>query len=324
LIMSSISQKNDISDNEIIKDFAEEIGTSEKLDYLYLLTINDIRATNPSLWNGWKHQLLKNLYLTTRSRINKEPVKTSTDISHDRKNNVLLNLKDKDHKYLEKYFKNLNDNYFNKNNTATLRWQSELILKNKNDDLIVGCKSKFNNLIEIFIKVGNTSGLFFKLTKILEHSGLEIIDANIFTSINKEFAANTFITKFLHHDRPFTKSDLNELSNRVIKNFDKFEKIGDLKTKSKKSIKFQNILNINESLNKEKGKNLITIETSDRQGLLSEIAKVFFKQNVSILSARINTLGDRVEDTFEIENFNANIVPSYKMKKIKSALKKVL
>ena len=324
LIMSSISQKNDISDNEIIKDFAEEIGTSEKLDYLYLLTINDIRATNPSLWNGWKHQLLKNLYLTTRSRINKEPVKTSTDISHDRKNNVLLNLKDKDHKYLKKYFKNLNDNYFNKNNTATLRWQSELILKNKNNDLVVGCKSKFNNLVEIFIKVDNTSGLFFKLTKILELSGLEIIDANIFTSINKEFAANTFITKFLHHDRPFAKSDLNELSNRIIKNFDKFEKIGDLKTKSNKSIKFQNILSINESPNKEKGKNLITIETSDRQGLLSEIAKVFFKQNVSILSARINTLGDKVEDTFEIENFNANIVPNYKMKKIKSALKKVL
>ena len=153
---------------------------------------------------------------------------------------------------------------------------------------------------------------------------IEIIDANIFTSINKEFAANTFITKFLHHDRPFTKSDLKELSNRIIKNFDKFEKIGDLETKSKKIIKFQNILSINESLNKEKGRNLITIETSDRQGLLSEIAKVFFKQNVSILSARINTLGDRVEDTFEIENFNANIVPNYKMKKIKSALKKVL
>ena len=324
LIMSSISQKNDISDNENIKDFAEEIGTSEKLDYLYLLTINDIRATNPSLWNGWKHQLLKDLYLTTRSRINKEPVKASKDISHDRKNNVLLGLKDKDHKYLKKYFKKLNDNYFNKNNTATLRWQSELILKNKNDDLIVGCKSKFNNLIEIFIKVDNTSGLFFKLTKILEHSGLEIIDANIFTSINKEFAANTFITKFLHHDRPFTQSDLKELSNRIIKNFDKFEKIGKLKTKSKKSIKFQNILTINESSNKETGKNLVTIETSDRQGLLSEIANVFFKQNVSILSARINTLGDRVEDTFEIENFNANIVPNYKMKKIKSALKKVL
>ena len=74
----------------------------------------------------------------------------------------------------------------------------------------------------------------------------------------------------------------------------------------------------------ETGNSLVTIETSDRQGLLAEIAKVFFKQNVSILSARINTLGDRVEDTFEIENFNANIVPRYKMKKIKSALKKVL
>ena len=57
LIMSSISQKKDISDKKTVADFASEIKVVERLDYLYLLTINDIKSTNPKLWNGWKHQL---------------------------------------------------------------------------------------------------------------------------------------------------------------------------------------------------------------------------------------------------------------------------
>ena len=71
LIMSSISQKKDISDPLTINDFAKEVEQNEKLNYLYLLTVNDIRATNPALWNGWKHQLLRDLYTLTRSKINK-------------------------------------------------------------------------------------------------------------------------------------------------------------------------------------------------------------------------------------------------------------
>ena len=75
LIMSSISQKKDIADPNTVSEFLAEVKQDEKLNYLYLLTINDIRATNPALWNGWKHQLLRDLYLLTRSKINKEPIK---------------------------------------------------------------------------------------------------------------------------------------------------------------------------------------------------------------------------------------------------------
>ena len=75
LIMSSISRKMDIADPNTVLEFSKIVEQNEKLDYLYLLTINDIRATNPSLWNGWKHQLLRDLYLLTRSKIKKEPNK---------------------------------------------------------------------------------------------------------------------------------------------------------------------------------------------------------------------------------------------------------
>ena len=324
LIMSSISQKKDIGEEETIIEFAKQVEQSEKLDYLYLLTINDIRATNPALWNGWKHQLLKDLYILTRSKINKEPLIASSSIALERKKNTLLAFSGNDGEVLESYLSNLGNSYFNKNLSESLKWQAALIVKNKNKDLIVGCKTIFENLIEIFIKVKNSKGLFYKFTKVLEHSGLEVIDANIFSSTDNTFAANTFITKFSHHDRKLLNSDLIELKKRIEKNFTEFNKIKDFQKKSIKKNRFEKVINISNSINKDKGRNLITIETSDSQGLLANIAKVFFDNNVSIFSARINTLGDRVEDTFEIENHNKTLLGSNKIEKIVADLEKVV
>ena len=325
LIMSSISQKKDIADPNTINEFAKDVEQNEKLDYLYLLTINDIRATNPALWNGWKHQLLKDLYLLTRSKINKEPLRASSQISLDRQKNVIDSLEKRSEKELiKKHFKNFDDSYFNKNSSNSLKWQSGLILNNIKDDFIVGCKKKFDNLIEIFIKADDSPGLFFKLAKILEHSGLEIIDANIFTSGNGIFAANTFIAKYSRHDRALNKSELTELSSKIKKNFTKINEIVKTKSAKRKNMRFEKIIKINESINKDKNRNLITIETVDSPGLLVNISKVFFEHKVSIHSARINTLGERIEDTFEIENFNKKLVPDYKIKKIVTQLRKVV
>ena len=324
LIMSSISQKKDISDPLTVNDFAKEVEQNEKLNYLYLLTVNDIRATNPALWNGWKHQLLRDLYTLTRSKINKNPIKASSDIALDRKNSVLSELNKDEKSFVKNYFSKFSDSYFNKNATESLKWQSQLIIQNKNCDLVIACKNKFDNLLEIFIKVDNSEGLFLKLTKTLEKSGLEIIDANIFTSTDDKLAANTFITKFSHHDRALNQSELKELSIRIIKNFNNYEDFSDSIKNAKKKIKFQNKLNITNTHNTIKGRNLITIETSDRPGLLSDIARVFYDNNLSIFSARINTLGDKVEDTFELENFNKTLIPNKKMKEIIASLKKVV
>ena len=325
LIMSSISQKKDIADPNTINEFAKDVEQNEKLDYLYLLTINDIRATNPALWNGWKHQLLKDLYLLTRSKINKEPLRASSQISLDRQKNVIDSLEKRSEKEsIKKHFKNFDDSYFNKNSSNSLKWQSGLILNNIKDDFIVGCKKKFDNLIEIFIKADDSPGLFFKLAKILEHSGLEIIDANIFTSGNSIFAANTFIAKYSRHDRALNKSELTELSSKIKKNFTKIDEIVKTKSAKRKNMRFEKIIKINDSINKDKNRNLITIETVDSPGLLVNISKVFFEHKVSIHSARINTLGERIEDTFEIENFNKKLVPDYKIKKIVTQLRKVV
>ena len=251
-------------------------------------------------------------------------MQASSEISLDRKTNVINSIEKKDRKILDNYFDLLNNNYFNKTSTEALRWQARLIIDNNNKDMIIGCRKRFENLIEVFIKVKNTEGLFLKMARILEHSGLEVIDANIFTSKDNAFAANTFITKYSHHDRPFTKDELKELTQRIKRNFKDFSKILQIPKKPIKKVSFEKIINISHSINKEKNRDMITIETADRPGLLVDIAKVFFKKDMSIFSSRINTLGDKVEDTFEIEGKNKAKISTTKVNEIIKALKEVV
>ena len=62
LALSLSAQKKDINDPAVISKFAALVGDETHLDYLYLLTVADVRATSPKLWNSWKAQLFEELY----------------------------------------------------------------------------------------------------------------------------------------------------------------------------------------------------------------------------------------------------------------------
>ena len=323
LKMSSISQRKDISDPKTINEFAEIVLNTERLDYLYLLTINDIRSTNPKLWNAWKHGLLRDLFLLTRSYLNKEPVKTSREISSDRKNSVYKLLEGNELTYLESVWRNFDDSYFNKHSSDSLKWQSDLILSKPHDGIKVACRKCFDNLLEIFIKVDNSDGLFLKIVKILDSVGLEIVDASIYTSKDNLMAMNTFVTKFHSHDNPLLKSEIGDIKSKIINNFKNFTPSKRVRKKLENKA-FKNkvkISNIEDTKNK---KNHLTIEAFDSPGILIKIAEIFYKNNVSIQSARINTLGEKVEDTFEIKDITISSVSQKKIEKISNALEEII
>lgn len=326
LEMSSISQKKDISDMGTIEEFASLAKTTERLDYLYLLTVNDIRATNPALWNGWKHELLKDLFILTRSKINKEPVQTTKEITDDRKKNCIsLFKKEEDRKKIKNYLEVFDDSFFTKNNLDKLKWQCGLIFDSELKKTVIGARKCFDSLLEIFIKTENFDGLFLKLVQVFQLSGLEIIDANISTCTNKNIAANTFIAKYSFHDRPLSNTEVQDIKLKIshnLKNLDTQKK--ELVFKKKKNESFGKPFKISNMEQKDKKRNLLTIETADSPGLLVKIAKTFFENGISIYSARINTLGDRVEDTFEIEDMALSSVSNKKIKKISDSLKETL
>ncbi|NCV46042.1 MAG: HD domain-containing protein [Proteobacteria bacterium] len=326
LEMSSISQKKDISDIDTIEEFANLAGTTEKLDYLYLLTVNDIRATNPALWNGWKHGLLKDLFILTRSKINKEPVQTMKEITEDRKKNCIRSFREeRDKKKIKNYLGIFEDSFFTKNNLDKLKWQCGLVINSEINKTVIGARKCFDNLLEIFIKTENFDGLFLKLVQVFQLSGLEIIDANISTSTNKAIAANTFIAKYSFHNRPLTNIEVQDIKLKISNNFNNLEgQSKKLVFKKKKNESFGKPFKISNVEQKDKKRNLLTIETADSPGLLVKIAKTLHENGTSIYSARINTLGDRVEDTFEIEDMTLSSVSSKKIKKISDSLKETM
>ncbi len=62
------AQKKDINDPKVINEFAQHVGDQTHLDYLYVLTVADVRGTNPKLWNNWKQSLFAEFYQRTRQR----------------------------------------------------------------------------------------------------------------------------------------------------------------------------------------------------------------------------------------------------------------
>ena len=122
----------------------------------------------------------------------------------------------------------------------------------------------------------------------------------------------------------FIKSHISKFSDEVLKNFEKNEKQSREYTNELKNNTMELFSEYSEIVKQSIHDNKIAIETADRPGLLIDIAKVFFKQDISIYSSRINTLGDKVEDTFEIEGKNKAKISTTKVNGIIKALKEVV
>ena len=324
LTMSSVSQKKDIDDPRTISDFAKNIPSLLHLDYLYLLTINDVRATNPSVWNGWKHDLLKNLYLLTRSQMSKTEQVHSKETSLERKKKLLNLIQPEDKKFIQDFWSSFEDAYFNKFTSEKLLKHSEEIIRNKNKAFIINCEKKYGNFVEIFIKVDNADGLFLKLVKVISQSGLDVIDASIFTSIDNNLALNTFIAKYKSNDFEPNLADIKVLTQKLNNNFENYNPNKKTPLSKKPNKNFSVPVKISSTEDIDNKKNLITIETSDSPDLLVKIAEIFYKNGTSIYSARINTLGNKVEDTFEIEDMTLSTISAAKIKKITTAIEKII
>ena len=323
LEMSSISQRKDIHDPSTIDDFALTCGDIQRLNYLYLLTINDIRATNPTIWNGWKHDLLRSLFFNTRSKLNKEVNLSIEKVVEDKIKGVLKKLEINNANIIKRLWSNIDEGYFGRFSSSQLEWQAKSILEKDDDVNIISLRRNFDSLVEIFIKVNNFDGLFLELVRVFDVLGIEIIDADIATTKDKRIALNTFIASYKYKSIKLTQNDVKDLEKKICNIFNEAkQEVRPKKVKNKNTF-FEKNTKVDDSIDKQKNRNIITIETINNSGLLVKIAKVFREFGASIHSAKITTLGEKVEDTFFIEDQNFKLISGSKMIKIKKALKEI-
>jgi [protein-PII] uridylyltransferase len=120
------------------------------------------------------------------------------------------------------------------------------------------------------------------------------------------------------------KSEIDTITKKIIMNFDTFISSNNASRIKVKQSAFKNMSKISNVEDVDRKKNLLTIEALNSTGLLVKIAKTFNEHGISIQSARINTLGEKVEDTFEVEDFTLSSVSKKKINKITSVLEKII
>jgi len=309
LVMSMTAQRKDIGDPDIIHAFAQKVGSVEYLNHLYLLTVADIRATNPELWNGWKDSLLKELYSVTHNALRRglqNPAALADRLrenKQDAKDELLkLGLSEA---AIDNAWKHTSDDYFLRYSAEEIAWHTMAIASSREADLplVLLRPQNHRGSAEVFVYTKDEGAIFSICTATLDQLGLTILDAKIMTT-NDNYVLNSFqvleqsgepISELFRASHVCTA-----LRNNLIHGEAKGHVNIHRQSKSRQALHFPiptSIRFLPDPLNRH---TIIELITTDHAGLLSKIGRAFIQQNVNLQSAKITTIGCRAEDMFYI------------------------
>ncbi|MDM1758032.1 MULTISPECIES: [protein-PII] uridylyltransferase [unclassified Acinetobacter] len=306
LLMSITAQKKDISDPDMVKEFAEKIGDMEHLDYLYTLTVADINATNPKLWNTWRSSLMRQLYTHARDVIRSglgRPVDYQMLIEDSKfaASEILVDEFALDE--VEKVWQELGDEYFLKESADEIAWHTRAILQHGDNPaplvLLRAHRKAAQDAVQLFIYTRDQPNLFATTVAVLDRMNLDVQDARIITA-TKAFSLDTYVvldrfgTLLTDPDREET---VKEALVKALSQSDKYP--GVMQRRIPRQLRHFDIENtVDVSLNEALQQNMVEIATLDHPGLLAKVGGLFMMQGLDIHSARIATLGERAEDIF--------------------------
>lgn len=316
LMMSYVSQKKDISDPDIVREFAMEVGDQLRLDYLYTLTVADMCGTNPEIWNSWRASLMRQLYFSTKRALRRglENPANKDERIEETKALALAKLKDKniDQDAALKLWQDMGEEYFIRESHRDIAAYTEAQLNHDGaGPLIVISKatsSYFETATQIFIFAPDTPHVFAAATTALTNLNLNIQDAKIYRS-NSGYTLDTF---FVLDENFSPLSEDPQLYARIHKSLiDELEQTGlysdIVARRTPRQLKqFSTPTQTSISNDIVTGYTALEVISPDRPGLLATVAEVFLEENISVFNARISTLGERVEDVFFITDLNGN------------------
>ena len=319
LLMSMTAQRKDIDDPQIIHEFAVLMGDKLHLDYLYAMTVADICATNPELWNSWRAALLKQLYLNTRRalRLGLENPLDRDDRILDRKSSALELLQQRgiSEQQASKVWEIADDEYFLRESPRNIAWHTEAIAGHSGDAPLVSmCEmdpgDSTDGATQIFIHARNSAFLFARCTAALQKLQLNIVSARIFTSA-KDYCMDTF-TVLESSGRPVgdNKSRLAQIEKALV------DSLGSEKLPSpvggfhrtRKQRYFGDNVSTTVLNSADKPYTTLEINCPDHPGILACVGKIFADNGISLKDARITTLGERVEDLFFITDSDGKAI----------------
>jgi [protein-PII] uridylyltransferase len=309
LVMSTTAQRKDLSDPQVIFDFARLVGDQTRLDYLYVLTVADINATNPNLWNSWRASLLRQLYTETKRALSRgleNPLDREEQIRLTQ--NAALEIlvrggTDADH--AEQFWAQLGDDYFLRHTAEDVAWHTLAIIQHPNDgNPLVLIKEttqrEFEGGTQIFIYAEDQHDFFAVTVAAMAQLNLNIHDARILTSTS-QFTLDTYIVLEADGssigDNPARINKIRQGLIDALKNPDDYPNIIQRRVpRQLKHFAFAPQVTIHNDAHRPV--TILELSAPDRPGLLARVGRIFLEFDLSIQNAKIATLGERVEDVF--------------------------
>lgn len=308
LYMSMTAQRKDISDPDIVQAFAEKMQDQLHLDYLFLLTVADINATNPTLWNSWRASLLRQLYTATKRALSRgldNPIKRESAIIQ--KQQQALELLPFNPSIISYLWRPLAGDYFIQHEAEDIAWHTQAILEHRepNTPLIMFKQMSDQHHVggtQIFVYSHTKHHLFATTAAVLEQLKLNILDARI-TKTKDDFNLNTYMV-LEQNGRPLSDDSqrLEEIKSRLINALRQPQNPPSIARRhTPRWLKhFTMPTQVSIYDDEIQGYTIVEVVTPDRPGLLARIGRIFLEHDLELQKAKIATLGERVEDVFFI------------------------
>jgi [protein-PII] uridylyltransferase len=305
LLMSQTAQKQDLSDPIVIQRFCDKVGTPERLAQLYLLTVADICATSPVVWNGWKDNLLRDCYRRSLRHMQHQKNETLADTQL-----ALTSFTEHQKAHIETIWNTLDTaSYRLHQSTDDLIRHAHLLLQDPLPALNMQ-PSGVKGVCTLTLFTHDHLDSWLTITAACDRARLNILDARLYTTTQAQLLIDL---KFLH---PINWSEddqqqwLSQLKQQLTPNAHASIPCFYAPSQRQKHFTIDTQIKLNNQHSQHS--TTLTLVTRDQPGLLFQCAQVFHSHQLKLVSARISTAGIRAEDTFHLTNQdNQPIDPRY-------------
>ncbi|MEO6921173.1 MAG: [protein-PII] uridylyltransferase [Collimonas sp.] len=304
LTMSQVAQKQDLSDPDVILHFAGTVKDERHLTALYLLTVADIRGTSPKVWNAWKGKLLEDLYRMTLRVLGGETPSADRELKNRQEEALktlrLYGLPQDAHEAL---WKQLDVAYFLRHDSSDIAWQTRSFYNQIDSPLpIVKCRlAPIGEGLQVAVYTKDRSDLFIRICGYFDSKNFSILDAKIQTT-RHGYALDSFLISaplFAKHYRDIINLIEHELT--ALLQAETTLPGASRGRLSRLSRTFPLTPTVDLRPDDRGQYYLLSITANDRTGLLYSVASVLAKHKINLHTAKIMTLGERVEDVFLVD-----------------------
>ena len=301
LVMSRTSQKEDTSDPEVIAAFAARVGDSRRLTALYLLTVADIRGTSPKVWNAWKGKLLEDLYHATLASLSGGTQAMAGIAAKQAEARIRLALYGLPNSAADALWQHLDERYFVRYEVRDIAWQARMLWRRINtpDAVVQARLSPVGEGIQVLVYTPDRPDLFARICGFFARIQYTILEAKIHTT-QHGYALDSFQVMDLANRGIHYRDFLSYVEHELARDLDPARPMqaaprGRL-SRHQRHHPYPATVRL-EADAQGRG-HMLSITCADRGGLLFAVAEVLMRHEVSVYAARIDTLGERVEDTF--------------------------